>query len=71
VGVVKYLNQGADSVIDARRADAREKMRSYCAPDDYKVTDTGERSDLIFYRGSGGDLSYLYIRFECIPRQVN
>ena len=41
-GVVEYLNQGCCGTIDARKQDARDKMKSYCAPQSYKVVDASE-----------------------------
>lgn len=32
-GIVSFLNQGASTVIDARRRDAEEKMRQFCKSD--------------------------------------
>jgi len=64
-GVVKYLNQGADSVINARKADARKKMRDYCYPDNYRVVQTSTKDEWMTYQGSGGSFGYLYIKFEC------
>jgi hypothetical protein len=69
-GIVKYLNQGADSVIEARASNAREKMAQYCSPLNYKVTATSEKDSSMFLllegSGGGGTTSYLYIRFECV-----
>ena len=41
-GVVEYLNQGCCGTIDARKQDARTKMKNYCAPKSYRVVDAGE-----------------------------
>lgn len=41
-GVVEYLNQGCCGAVDARKEDARAKMKSYCAPKSYKVVDASE-----------------------------
>jgi hypothetical protein len=71
-GIVKYLNQGADAVIDARAADARKQMQKFCAPIQYRVTATSERDSSFFLllegTGGGGSSSYLYIRFECVEQ---
>ncbi len=64
-GVVKYLNQGADFVINDRKADARKKMRDFCYPDNYRVVQTSTQNEWMTYQGSGGSFGYLYIKFEC------
>ncbi len=69
-GVVRYLNQGIQSVVDARKADARRQMADYCRPTQYRVTETNEKDKWEVYIsegwGGGGSMSYMYIRFECV-----
>ena len=37
VGVLEYLDQGASSVIEERRTDAKEKMTDFCGPRKFKI----------------------------------
>lgn len=70
-GIVKYLNGGADFVINSRRDDARSQMTEYCFPEGYKVLNAAEDSQ---YGGSvplygvsvATSYNYVKIRFECI-----
>jgi hypothetical protein len=58
LGTIKYLNQGAGAVIDARREDAYKQMFTACNGK-YNIVSEGPRTE-------GGDLDeYWYIRFEC------
>ena len=45
-GVVEYRNAGIGPVIDARKEDARNKMREYCLPQRYKVVGASEKQRL-------------------------
>jgi hypothetical protein len=36
-GVVEYLDQGADSVVDSRRSDAFKKMQEFCGAKKYRI----------------------------------
>lgn len=65
-GIVKYLNQGADQVIDARKKDARRIMTEFCMPFRYKVVETGNQSSWAAFQGSGGSMDYLHIKFICV-----
>lgn len=68
-GMVKYLNQGADFVIKARREDAYKKMYESCGGR-YKIVSEGPRAE-------GGAMvpvgntymfsqsNYWYISFQC------
>ena len=59
-GVVEYLNQGCCGAVDARKEDARAKMKSYCAPKSYKVVDASELNQAQggIMQGMGGDTAY-------------
>ena len=65
-GVVKYLNGGADAVIQSRKDDAKKQMKEFCAPSNYRVIETSEKSELAFYQASGGSFNYLHLKFECL-----
>ena len=45
-GVVEYRNTGIGPVIDARKEDARNKMKEYCLPQRYKVVGASEKQRL-------------------------
>jgi len=61
---VKYLNQGADSVIRARRNDAYKKMWRACRGS-YEIVSEGPRNeaDPLVVVGT-----YWYIYFKCVRR---
>ena len=69
-GIVKYLNGGADFVINIRKNSARDIMTKTCNPMKYKVIDFNSNTTTSFavYNGSGGGGSseYIYIKFECV-----
>jgi hypothetical protein len=69
-GIVKYLNEGAQSVKEARRQDAYKQMHNACGGD-YKIVAEGPRAEgsAIVPAGYGAitaDSQYLYIQFECV-----
>ena len=74
-GIVKYLNQGADFVIETRQASARDQMANFCRPQRYKVVETTTRPTTAFFvsgsggnlAGGGGSFEYLYLKFICVP----
>ena len=68
-GVVKYLNQGADVVIQGRRDSAKKMMTKFCSPNNYIVLGLREKSDIIIFNNAGGSYNYLYIRFQCVERK--
>jgi hypothetical protein len=68
-GMVKYLNQGASSVVNSRREDAFEKMSKECGGD-YKITHEGPSNDGYFTSAAAGGLmttssEYMFIEFTC------
>mgnify|MGYP007114311341 CR=1 FL=1 len=68
-GVIKYLNQGADSVIESRREDAYRQMYSACAGK-YRIVGEGPRSEGGVVTPALGSLwassyQYWYIQFNC------
>jgi hypothetical protein len=69
-GVIKYLNQGADFVIQNRREDAYKQMFNACNGK-YKIDAEGPQSEggmvLAMSPGSAmiGDNQYWYIQFSC------
>jgi hypothetical protein len=73
-GIIKYLNQGAQAVRDARREDAYKQMHSAC-DGTYRIIREGTRSD-----GGAvvpfGDMTvyaenqYVYIEFECVGKMA-
>lgn len=64
-GVVKYLNQGADSVIKSRREDALKQMFEACKGkyiiQEENSTFSGRYATFTTLNNS----EYVYIRFEC------
>lgn len=69
-GEIKYLNQGAESIRQARRNDAYQKMSEYCGGK-YKITTEGERAgdSLVAADAAGASVMtehYWHIRFECV-----
>lgn len=70
-GLVKYLNQGAGSVIAARREDAYKQMHSACRGS-YRIDAEGPRAEggMVVPVGEGAVWSsteYWYIQFSCAP----
>lgn len=69
-GMIKYLNQGADSIIAKRREDAFKQMHNACGGA-YEITKEGESSDgTSFYRDLAGGVSsysskYWLMEFKC------
>jgi len=37
IGVLEYLDQGANSVVEERRLDSKEKMNEFCGAKKYKI----------------------------------
>ncbi|MGE0171844.1 MAG: hypothetical protein AB7T49_03630 [Oligoflexales bacterium] len=70
-GIVKYLNQGADSVIKARREDAYKQMFDNCSGK-YKIDAEGPRTEggyvtaVSSSAATWGDIQYWYIQFSCV-----
>lgn len=72
IGVVKYLNQGADSVIESRREDAFKQMYEACAGE-YKILQESEKPDnfkMTTYNAVTNSLdtfsnNYWYIQYSC------
>jgi len=70
-GVVKYLNQGADAAVQARRDDAYRQMYDSCWGF-YEIVAEGPRSEGGTAAAIGGtvffdDNNYWYIHFKCVP----
>jgi len=68
-GLIKYLNQGASSVIKARREDAYKKMFRYCSGN-YRIVKEGQEQEGGAAIPVGGMVAYestkyWYIEFEC------
>jgi hypothetical protein len=65
-GVVKYYNQGNDSIIALRKEDAFKRMSENCNGK-YKVLEEGVRNEggVIVYGVFAQD-QYWYITYECI-----
>lgn len=70
IGMIKYLNQGADFVIKQRREDAFEEMHEACAGE-YKIVSEGNKNEgAMITPGLGNSLmvfdsEYWYITYEC------
>ena len=69
-GVMKYLNEGASSVIERRREDAYQQMHSACNGK-YRIDAEGPRAEggAIVPMGSSAmyfDSQYWYIKFSCV-----
>jgi hypothetical protein len=70
VGVIKYLNQGADFVIKERRESAFKDMYDACKGS-YKIISESERADggvgmaISSSTAMYGSTKYWYIRYEC------
>lgn len=71
-GVVKYLNNGADFVIEARREDAYRTMYKACEGS-YKIDAEGPREEggvVAPMQGGAGmwaGFQYWYIQYSCVP----
>lgn len=68
-GTVKYLNQGADSVIESRRKDAYKQMYQACHGK-YKILSEGPNAEGGAFIPVGNALmysqsQYWYINFQC------
>lgn len=71
-GIIKYLNEGAQAVRDARREDAYKQMHSACGGT-YRILREGTRSDggAVVPLGNiavYGETQYVYIEFECVEK---
>lgn len=69
-GIVRYLNEGAQFVKEARRNDAYRQMYDACSGK-YKILREGPRSEggVIIPSGNSAiyaDSQYIYIEFECV-----
>lgn len=71
-GVVKYLNQGASSVVRQRRDDAYRQMYTACGGS-YRINAEGPNAEggvVIPIQGGGAmwtQSQYWYIQFSCVP----
>lgn len=73
IGIVKYLNQGANSVIDSRREDAFKKMHDQCRSSDYKILreftdEQGKSWSKDEFGVSEYTSQYVYLEFQCGQR---
>lgn len=71
-GIVKYLNQGADVVIEARREDAFKQMYGACGGPEYEILNEGNHVDsksMTVNNLIGGininETKYMYLEFKC------
>lgn len=75
-GVVKYLNAGADSIIEGRREDAMAKMNKFCGGSGYELLKESNDSNWTAYSAQTNSLtqtttvtpvssSYLHLYFKC------
>ncbi len=68
-GVVKYLNEGADFVIEKRRNDAYKKMYAACNGK-YRIDAEGQKAEGgVWASGNSvfsGSSQYWYIQFSCV-----
>jgi hypothetical protein len=69
VGVARYLNQGADSIIEKRREHAFKSMSDSCKGD-YEILREGEKKGNSWVDNSAGYTAikskrYWYIEFKC------
>lgn len=72
IGRIKYLAEGASSVIESRRKDALKKMYDACNGR-YKILDETSKDKVIglseysAFKGSAfiGSSEYVYIKFQC------
>lgn len=72
VGQVKYLNQGADSIIDGRREDAFKQMYMACNGEYEIVKETGTNNSVTFTGNTAyASDNYIYLDFKCTgPRSA-
>jgi hypothetical protein len=73
-GMVKYLNQGAKGIIEARREDAYRKMYNSCNGN-YEIVKEGPNSEGGIGTNVSGTLylsesQYWYIEYRCISQEV-
>jgi len=65
-GEIKYLNEGIQSVREARRRDAYSRMKEYCNGH-YRITSESEASEQPTYFGLvKGPGNVIRIKFECL-----
>jgi hypothetical protein len=70
-GIVKYLNQGADFIINSRREDSFKKMAESCN-NKYKILSEGEKPDtslIVMPVGNtwvASGFNYWYFIYECL-----
>lgn len=72
-GTIRYLTDGYQSAVDARRRNAYKKMRKYCGGSYRLISESMRGTSGIastvgsntFYASS----SYNYIEFECDPKE--
>lgn len=70
-GVIKYLNQGADSVIKSRRQDAYEQMHGACHGK-YRIDAEGPRVEgglvqaVSPQAAISSNIEYWHIQFSCV-----
>lgn len=73
VGTIKYLNQGADFIIEHRRKDAYKQMYAACRGK-YEIVSEGPRAGMTTVTSvSGGNLwtsgsEYWHINFRCLKK---
>ncbi|MFZ5316492.1 hypothetical protein ACOY7N_21010 [Enterobacter asburiae] len=70
VGIVKYLNSGADFVINSRRNDAYKQMFTACSGK-YKILEEGSKNDgySVYQTDNSAAISgidYWYIKYACV-----
>ncbi len=70
-GLVRYLNQGASSVVNTRREDAYKQMYTSCGGA-YRIDAEGPQSDgaAVIPTATGAYIApsqYWYIQFSCVP----
>lgn len=74
--MVKFLDAGADFVLESRRADAMSKIKGFCSPESYKILRESHDSSWDVYTIESGPIpggytatpassSYLHIYFRC------
>jgi len=74
-GVVKYVNQGADFILKARREDAYKQMYDACNGK-YKIDAEGQKTEGGFVQAMGNgaayssDNLYWYIQFSCEKKET-
>lgn len=75
-GAVKFLDAGADFIIESRRQDAMSKIQEFCGPDNYTILKESRDSSWDVYSINPGPMSggytatnasspYLHIYFQC------